>query len=227
MKIAIIPARSGSKRIVNKNIKLFHGKPIIAYSIETAIATGCFDKVIVSTDDPEIATIAKQYGAEVPFIRPDIISTDYACTLSVIEHALNWFEKQSWSLEFICCIYATAPFLTTADLLAGLTAVSAPETDYAISVGEYHYPIQRALKMDKQQNISMYSNKFENTRSQDLPNSYHDAGQFYWGKAQAFKQILPLFSSKTKAIILPRERVMDIDTPADWQFAELLYQKLA
>ena len=226
MKIAIIPARAGSKRILNKNIKLFHGKPIIAYTIETAKKAGCFDKIIVSTDDQRIADVAKKYGAEAPFIRPKEISTDYACTLGVIEHALEWCESEAWNIDLACCIYATAPFLTKDDLLQGLQEVFNPDVDYAIGVGEYAYPIQRALKIDNNEMVSMHDNQFENTRSQDLPNAYHDAGQFYWGKVDAFRQIKPLFSSKTKAILLPPERVLDIDTMSDWHYAEFLYQQI-
>lgn len=226
MRIAIIPARGGSKRIPHKNIKLFHGKPIIAYSIEAAIASGCFDKVIVSTDDSEIAEIAKQFGADVPFIRPSLISDDYATTMDVIQHAITWCESQGWSLDTLCCVYATAPFVCASDLQQGLALLEATGIDYVFSAASFSFPIQRAIAVSDEGLVSMFEPKHLNTRSQDLPHAYHDAGQFYWGKIEAFKLGRPFYSERSKVILLPRGRVQDIDTQDDWEFAEALYSVL-
>lgn len=226
MKIAIIPARGGSKRIPRKNIKLFHGKPMIAYSIETAIQSGCFDKIIVSTDDQEIANIALQYGAEVPFLRPVHVSDDFATTMDVMQHALNWCASENWDVKQVCCIYATAPFITSASLKLGLKALQSDNIDYAFSATTFPFPIQRAIALNEQGRVRMFSLEYANTRSQDLPEAYHDAGQFYWGTVQAFINGKPFFAEDSKAIILPRKRVQDIDTEEDWELAEALFSAL-
>ncbi len=223
MRLAIIPARGGSKRIPRKNIKDFHGKPIIAYSIHAAINSGCFDKVIVSTDDNEIAYVAKQYGADVPFIRPVNISDDHATTLDVIQHALIWCEQQKWEVSDACCIYATAPFLDAKDLARGLDLLQLQNVMYAFSATSFAFPIQRALKVDHEFNVSMFMPENEQVRSQDLEEAYHDAGQFYWGKADAFNKKLPIFLPHSKAVLIPRHRAQDIDTNDDWEYAKLLF----
>jgi pseudaminic acid cytidylyltransferase len=223
MKIAVIPARGGSKRIPGKNIKFFHGKPMIAYSIEAAKQSDCFDKIIVSTDDQEIADIARQYGAEVPFIRPAEIAGDYATTMDVIQHAIQWCESQSMSLDLLCCIYATAPFILPSDLSLGLESVSENNIDYAFSATSFAFPIQRAISLNENGSVQMFQPEHLNTRSQDLQEAYHDAGQFYWGKIAAFKTGKPFFSLSSKAILIPRKRVQDVDTLEDWEFAEALY----
>lgn len=223
MKIALIPARGGSKRIPRKNIKLFHGKPMLAYSIEAAQQSGCFDKIIVSTDDLEIAAIARQYGAEVPFMRPAAIADDYATTMDVIQHAIAWCESQQMSVELLCCIYATAPFIAASDLVEGLAQVSDGDIDYAFSATSFAFPIQRAIALNANGRVQMLQPEHVNTRSQDLPEAFHDAGQFYWGKTAAFKAGKPLFSLSAKAILIPRKRVQDVDTLEDWEFAEALY----
>jgi N-acylneuraminate cytidylyltransferase len=227
MKIAIIPARGGSKRIPRKNIKLFHGKPMIAYSIEAALKSGCFDKVIVSTDDQEIAEVAKQFGAEIPFIRPDDISDDHATTMDVIHHGLEWYEEQGIEVEYLCCIYATAPFIKPEDIKTGYKVLANDEDVlYTFSATSFSFPIQRAIKLDEQRRVSMFEPKNELIRSQDLEEAYHDAGQFYWGRKEAFLKKSNIFSSHSKAILLPRTRVQDIDTPEDWDFAEALFSLL-
>ena len=226
MRVAIIPARGGSKRIPRKNIKLFHGKPIIAYSIETALASGCFDKVIVSTDDQEIAQIARQYGAEVPFMRPANISDDYATTMDVIAHALEWCETHHWSVDLICCIYSTAPFITAEDIKAGYQLLLTEKVEFVFSATSFPFPIQRAIKLDEDKRVSMFAPEYELLRSQDLPDAYHDAGQFYWGKTRAFIDKLSMFSPHSKAVLIPRSRVQDIDTEEDWDNAEALYSVL-
>ncbi|TBR41269.1 pseudaminic acid cytidylyltransferase [Marinomonas agarivorans] len=223
MNIAIIPARGGSKRIPRKNIKAFHGKPMIAYSIEAALESGCF---VVSTDDNEIAEIAKQYDAQVPFIRPAAIADDYATTLDVIAHALRWCVESGMEVTSACCIYATAPFISPSSLQEGMVALSIEDIDYAFSATSYAFPIQRAIKIDNECRVDMFHPEYLNTRSQDLEEAYHDAGQFYWGKAQAFLEKRAIFGANSKAILLPRKRVQDIDTQEDWELAEALYRAL-
>ena len=223
VKIAIIPARGGSKRIPHKNIKPFFGKPIIAYSIEAAIQSGCFDKVIVSTDDEHITKVALAYGAQVPFVRPADISNDFATTLTVIQHAITWCEQQDWAPELICCLYATAPFVQPHDLQQGLSTLISDDIDYVFSATTFSFPIQRAITLSVGGEVSMFDSQHLNTRSQDLPQAYHDAGQFYWGRVAAFKQGKPIFSPNARVVLLPRKRVQDIDTLEDWEFAEALY----
>lgn len=223
MRIAVIPARGGSKRIPRKNIKLFHGKPMLAYSIEAAKASGCFDKIIVSTDDIEIADIARQYGADVPFIRPTEIADDHATTMDVIQHAIGWCESQNMSVDLLCCIYATAPFISAIDLSKGLALVAAGDIDYAFSATSFAFPIQRAISLNDNGSVQMLQPEHVNTRSQDLQEAFHDAGQFYWGQVSAFKAGRAFFSLSSKAILIPRKRVQDVDTLEDWEFAEALY----
>jgi pseudaminic acid cytidylyltransferase len=226
MNIAIIPARGGSKRIPRKNIKLFHGKPMIAYSIEAAKQSGCFEKIIVSTDDQQIAEVALQYGAEVPFLRPADIADDFATTLDVMQHAIVWCKDQQWAVDKVCCIYATAPFILPEDIQQGLKEICAEDVEYAFSATTFPFPIQRAITLGKDGAVSMLSPEHTNTRSQDLQETYHDAGQFYWGKATAFLAGKAIFSEHSKAVILPRKRVQDIDTFEDWQLAESLFSVL-
>lgn len=223
MNIAIIPARGGSKRIPRKNIKLFHGKPMIAYSIDAAKRSNCFDKIIVSTDDKEIASVAMEFGAEVPFIRPNDIANDFATTLDVMQHAIQWCQEQQWNIEKVCCIYATAPFILPEYIQSGLDELSDNSVQYAFSATTFPFPIQRAITLDEYNRVNMLNPEHVSTRSQDLPETYHDAGQFYWGKASAFLAGKAFFSEHSKAIILPRKRVQDIDTPEDWDFAEALF----
>lgn len=224
MNIAIIPARGGSKRIPRKNIKLFHGKPMIAYSIEAAKASGCFDKVIVSTDDQEIAEVAKQYGADVPFLRPADIADDHTTTMDVMHHAIRWCESQGMAVEHVCCIYATAPFIRPADLTQGYQKLTANvETQFVFSAATFSFPIQRAIKLSANGDVTMFQPEHELTRSQDLEEAYHDAGQFYWGRTQAFLSRQSFFAPHSRVVLLPRARVQDIDTPEDWAFAEALY----
>lgn len=226
MKIAIIPARGGSKRIPRKNIKLFHGKPLIAYSIEAAIISQCFDKIIVSTDDDEIAKVALEYGAEVPFIRPAAISDDHATTMDVINHAITWFKEHEFEVSHVCCIYATAPFISSNAVKSGLSSLIAGKFNYAFSVTSFPFPIQRALKIQSDGSTAMFQPEHANTRSQDLEEAYHDAGQFYWGTAEAFLNKKAIFSDNSFAIVLPRTTVQDIDTPEDWDNAQAMFALL-
>ncbi|WP_318522656.1 pseudaminic acid cytidylyltransferase [Photobacterium leiognathi] len=224
MKIAIIPARGGSKRIPRKNIKLFHSKPMIAYSIEAAIQSGCFDKVIVSTDDKEIAEVAVKYGAEVPFIRPNDISDDHATTMDVMHHAITWCENHGLKIESVCCLYATAPFVTAEFLQQGLTRLEKEGCEFVFSATSFPFPIQRAIKLSASGEVSMFYPENEQVRSQDLDEAYHDAGQFYWGKKEAFLERKSVFSSHSCVVLLPRYLVQDIDIQEDWDFAEALFQ---
>ena len=226
MNIAIIPARGGSKRIPRKNIKEFHGKPLIAYSIEAAQASQCFDRIIVSTDDAEIAEVALKYGAEVPFIRPSAISDDFSTTSDVMKHAIKFITDQGQDIDLVCCIYATAPFLLPEYLKQAAEELDNESIEFAFSATTFAFPIQRAIRLTEEGRVSMFYDEHANTRSQDLIESYHDAGQFYWGRASAFSQGKAIFSEHSKAIILPRKRVQDIDTPEDWELAEALFSVL-
>ena len=224
MKVAIIPARGGSKRIPRKNIREFCGKPIIAWSIEAALASGCFDKVIVSTDDEEIAAVATACGAEVPFLRPRELSDDHATTVAVIKHATDWLVFNGSHIESVCCIYATAPFVTAVDLVRGYETLVGSGSQYAFSVTSFPFPIQRAIKLTDAGRVQMFQPENFLTRSQDLEEAFHDAGQFYWGRADAFRSLVPIFSPAAAAVVIPRHRVQDIDTPEDWIRAELLFK---
>lgn len=226
MKIAIIPARGGSKRIPRKNIKPFCGKPMIAWSIEAALQSACFDQVIVTTDDAEIAEVARQYGATVPFMRPAELSDDHTGTIPVIRHAIEWCNHQGQSVEQACCLYATAPFVSAEDLRRGLDMLQGNACDYAFSVTSYAFPIQRAIRFSEQGRVAMFNPEHFNTRSQDLEEAYHDAGQFYWGRADAWLQGKMIFSPDSLPVLLPRHRVQDIDTPEDWLRAEWLFKAM-
>jgi len=223
MRIAIIPARGGSKRIPRKNIKEFCGKPMIAWSIETALKSGCFDKVIVSTDCEEIAATAKASGAEVPFTRPESLSDDYTGTMEVVEHAWKACEKHyEVSIELVCCLYATAPLLQAHFLREGLDLIKKDEFTQAVfSATSFPFPIQRALLVNEDSEVAMFQPEHMATRSQDLEEAYHDAGQFYWMRKKALSGESPLFSSESKVILLPRKYTQDIDTPEDWEEAEI------
>lgn len=222
MRLAVIPARGGSKRIPRKNIKLFGGKPMIAWSIEAALKSDCFDRILVSTDDVEIADVAKAEGAEVPFLRPPELSDDHAGTLPVIAHAVNWQNQHGRQAVEVCCIYATAPFIEPEDLRRGLSILSDSGADYAFSITSYAFPIQRALKITSQKRVEMFDPSQFETRSQDLEEGWHDAGQFYWGRAEAWLAQKTLFANWSASVIIPRHRVQDIDTPEDWVHAEMM-----
>jgi pseudaminic acid cytidylyltransferase len=225
MTIAIIPARGGSKRIPRKNIKEFCGKPIIAYSIEAALISGILDEVIVSTDDHEIAEVAEQYGAKVPFRRPPELAGDDVATLAVIAHAIRWFQQNRGSLDFVCCIYATAPFIRAHYLVQGLKMLKEHrDANFVFSVTSYASPILRSLKRNPDGTVSMNWPEHELTRSQDLPEALHDAGQFYWGRPRSFFESKGTFSARSYPVLLPRYLVQDIDTPEDWEMAERMYR---
>lgn len=225
--IAIIPARGGSKRIPRKNIKAFHGRPMMAYSIQAALESGLFARVVVSTDDTEIAEVARSWGAEVPFLRPAELADDHAGTVEVIQHAVAALREQGESFAYACCLYATAPFVTPADLTRGLDALeSHPDKAYAFTVTDYASPVQRALRLRPDGSVESLYPEFYETRSQDLEPAFHDAGQFYWGRTEAWAQGVPLHAPHSLPVRLPRHRVQDIDTSEDWQRAEILFAAL-
>lgn len=225
MTLCIIPARGGSKRIPRKNIKLFNGKPMIAHSILAAQQSGLFERIVVSTDDNEIAQIAQQYGAEVPFVRPAELSDDFATTGAVIYHAIDFMLKNgNWQGDEVCCLYATAPFVQAADLHNGAIKLRETQADFAFSVTDFAFPIQRALKINELGEVAMWQPEMFAVRSQDLAAAWHDAGQFYWGKTAAWLAQKPIFNSRSVAVKLPRHRVQDIDTIEDWQHAEILWR---
>jgi pseudaminic acid cytidylyltransferase len=223
MRVAIIPARGGSKRIPNKNIKLFAGQPIISYSVRVAQDTELFDRVIVSTDSLEIAAIAREYGAEVPFLRPVELANDFARTEEVICHAIEWLAKEGREPEFICCIYATAPFIQASYLKQGFERIVSSGATSVFSITTYPYPIYRSLKITGKGHIEMIWPEYADIRSQDLPEAYHDAGQFYWVNASKFMQGKALFANDSLPVILPHYLVQDIDTMEDWDTAERLF----
>lgn len=222
MNIAIIPARGGSKRIPHKNIKLFCGKPIIAWSIEAAKKSNLFDRIIVSTDDPGIAKVSEEYGAEVPFVRPANLADDYATTFAVIAHAANWAIKHYPRTQAICCMYAASPFIQTQDLELGEKNVNLDGWKYSFPVTEYASSIYRSLKINKNGGMSMLYPDNAETRTQDLPAAFHDVAQFYWGKLESWLVEPEDFYEDAKPIIIPRWRVQDIDTLDDFRRAEII-----
>jgi N-acylneuraminate cytidylyltransferase len=224
VKIAVIPARGGSKRIPRKNIRPFCGKPIIAYSISAAQQTGLFDQIVVSTDDEEIASVARGYGATTPFLRPKEIADDFTGTNAVVKHAVAWFNAQSNDITHACCLYATAPLVRAEDIAEGHDALSRSDAAFAFSVTSYAFPIQRALRITPGGRVDAIYPEHRMTRSQDLEHAYHDAGQFYWGTARAFLEDMPLFAPHSIGVVLPRHLVQDIDTLEDWKQAELMYE---
>jgi len=225
MNIAVIPARGGSKRIPRKNIKSFHDKPMIAWSIEAAKMSGAFDHIIVSTDDTEIAEIGKQWGGEVPFMRPASLSGDFAGTTEVIAHAIRWMYEQGWSVDAVCCIYAT-PFVRAEDINLGLQALQSGIWEYAFAVTDFSTSVFRSFHLHPDGGVEMFFPEYLETRSQDLPVAMHDAGQFYWGRPGAWLEDKRLFDRHSAPIVIPRWRVQDIDTEEDWKRAELIQQAL-
>lgn len=225
MNIAVIPARGGSKRIPRKNIKEFCGKPIIAYAISAAKESGLFDRIVVSTDDDEIATIAKQFGAETPFIRPIELSNDYTPTVPVVSHSIEICRELGWKVDDVCCIYPCAPFVEVRDLVGVHQQFIKSRSNYCFPVTEFPSPIQRALNILSDGKIHPYFPDFKNTRTQDLEPAYYDAGQFYWGKAEDWLRDLSIHGN-AMGYIIPNYRVVDIDSAQDWLRAEFIYQAI-
>ncbi len=223
MNIAIIPARGGSKRIPRKNIRIFAGKPIIAWPIIAAKSSNIFDKVIVSTDDHEIAEVSEKFGAEIPFIRPKELSDDFTGTIPVIKHAINWINQNFRKVENVCCIYATAPFVEKKYLLEGYMELKNQDVEYTFSVTSFPFPIQRGIRISEDNRAEMIYPENFNKRSQDFEEIYHDAGQFYWGKSSAWLEDKVFFANHSIPIKIPRYKVQDIDNEEDWIRAENLF----
>lgn len=221
--IAIIPARGGSKRIPRKNIKEFCGKPIIAFSIEAALQSKLFDVVMVSTDDEEVAEVAKNYGAEIPFFRSEYSSDDYASLSVVIEEVLQKYSDLGDYFDYFCCILPTAPFLDSDFLRNAFNKIIETHCSAVFPVAQFSYPIQRALYF-KENRIEMIHPEHMQSRSQDLVDTFHDAGQFYFLRTDAFQKEKVLFTKNASAVILPELKVQDIDTDIDWQIAKLKYE---
>lgn len=224
MNIAIIPARGGSKRIPRKNIRPFCGLPIIAYSIKTALETKLFSSVIVTTDDGEIAEVARSFGAEVPFIRPAELSDDMTGTTPVIRHALQWCLDNNLDVKAVCGIYATAPFTTPKDLKQGYKALDTSSASFSVTT--FSFPIFRSLKQNANNRVSLIWPEYRLTRSQDLPDAYHDCGQFYWATTDFLLSSKEFMDGEAAGIHIPRHRVQDIDTEEDWLRAEAMYRVL-
>ncbi len=222
-KLAIIPARGGSKRIPKKNIKPFLGKPIIAYSIESAIQSNLFHEVMVSTDDEEIAKIAREYGAKVPFLRSSTNSNDFAVLADVVEEVVSKYGQQNMKFEHICCILPTAPFVTPNKIIEAYNKLKEADLDTVFPVLEYSFPIQRSLKIENDK-VAMVWSEYLNTRSQDLESRYHDSGQFYWLQSNSFSKNKKLFTNNSGAIVISELHAQDIDTETDWKLAEIKYK---
>lgn len=226
MSVCLIPARGGSKRIPRKNIRLFRGKPMLAWSIEVAEASGCFDSIVVSTDDYEIADVARQCGAEVPFIRPANLSGDYTSTKDVVAHAIDVLAcTQNLELPF-CCLYATAPFVQAVDLQQSQSLLASSGSHTVVfPATSFPFPVQRAIWLDSDGYSHAVNSSAAESRSQDLETLFHDAGQFYLAKVSTWKTISNIFDAG-RPMILPRWRVQDIDTEEDWKRAELMHAAL-
>lgn len=224
VRIAVIPARGGSKRIPNKNVREFCGLPIIAWSIIEAQKSGCFDRVLVSTDSPEIAEVASSFGAEAPFVRPAHLADDHCGVTPVVAHAARWQAAHGTSPNEVCCIFATAPFIQGADIRRGLEVLHSARAEFAFAVTTFPFPIQRALRITGEERVEMLQPEHFNSRSQDLEIAFHDAAQFYWGRARAWTDELTMFASAAAPVRIPRFRVQDIDTEEDWERAEWLFR---
>ncbi len=222
MTLCVIPARGGSKRIPNKNVKLFHGQPMIAWSIAAAIESRLFDRIIVSTDDDDIADIARAEGAEVPFMRPAELSDDHTPTVPVVAHAIQELQASG----DVCCLYATAPFVRATDIIEAHKLLTRTNAQFAFPVTTFPFPIQRAIYLRSEGRMEMCQPEHANTRSQDLEEAYHDVGQFYWGRQSAWLVGQPIMGPHSAPLVIPRHRAQDIDTPEDWDFAEYLFSSL-
>ena len=224
-RLAIITARGGSKRIPRKNIKPFLGKPILAYSIEAAVACGLFDEVMVSTEDEEIAEIAKQYGAKVPFYRSEKTAGEFATTNDVLLEVIEEYEKRGQFFDVACCIYPTAPFVTAEKIKDAMGQLEASDADTLIPVVQFSYPPQRAMVIRNGQLEFKYL-EYIDSRSQDLEKEYHDVGQFYCFKVPAYKENKKLMLGSILPYVVDEMEVQDIDNESDWKIAEIKYQAM-
>ena len=225
-RVAIIPARGGSKRIPRKNIKLFLDRPMISYPINCLKESGLVERIIVSTDDEEIADIARQEGAEVPFMRPAKLADDFTGTGPVTRHAIEWLIEHDQKPDYVCCVYATTPLLDAKYLHQGWQRLLESEKRFAFSVASFAFPIQRAVKMTLSGGVTPFYPEHVASRSQDLEPAFHDAGQFYWGRTEAFLDGSQMFSDDAIPIVLPRYLVQDIDDEEDWMRAEFMYRAI-
>lgn len=225
--LCVIPARGGSKRIPRKNVRPFAGKPMIAHSIAAARASELFADVIVSTDDEEIAAIARKHGAETPFVRPAELSNDHAGTIEVIAHATRWMQERRGGYDAVCCLYATAPFVQVTDLRRGAEALESGSWAYAFTATEFAAPIFRSFQLHPGGGVEMFFPDKFMSRSQDLPKALHDAGQFYWGLPSAWLEGKRFFEPHSYPVVIPRWRVQDIDNLDDWTRAELMFDSIA
>jgi pseudaminic acid cytidylyltransferase len=226
MRIAIIPARGGSKRISRKNIRDFHGKPIIAYALENALASDLFDEVFVSTDDEEIAALSKDLGAIVPVLRTSKNSDDFATTADVLEEVINYYQEKGKTVKSACCIYPTSPLIVVEDLIDAHKSFVNGQFETLISSVEFSFPIQRGFSLNNDKSIQLLHPELINTRSQDLEKTYHDAGAFYFFQVEPFMKNKALWSEKSGAYLLPESKVQDIDSLEDWKLAELKFLQL-
>ena len=224
--IAIIPARKNSKRIKNKNIKKFFGKPIIYHTIKAAKESKCFDKIIVSTNCHKISKISRSYGADIDFIRPNSVSNDGAKTISVIKHALNFYKKKGINYKYACCLYPASPFIKKKNLIKSLNILKKKKINLVITLQEHPSPIQKALKISKQSKITWYNDSFASKNSNKISKSYFDSGQFYFGTSNKFLYSKNIIDVKTKAIILKKYESLDLNEIEDWKFAEKIYSYL-
>ena len=222
--VALIPARGGSKRIHRKNIRDFHGRPIIAWPIEVAHRSELFDRIIVSTDDHEIAEVASREGVDIPFIRPSELANDKIGIVPVVQHAIQKLHDVGISIRELCLIYATAPFIRSSDLRRGQAMLRAEHCDYALAVTTFPFPIQRALKKTVNERLTMFQPEHFHSRSQDLEPAYYDAAQFCWGTAEAWIENRRIYGSGSVPVMLPRYLVQDIDNEEDWVTAEWMFR---
>ena len=225
MTLAIIPARGGSKRIPRKNIKKFNGRPAISFAINAAKKSGLFERIIVSTEDVEIADIAKEYGAEVPIMRPEELSGDHVTTGDVMQWAVNTYEQIGITSDYICCIYPVNPLLLFNDLVHALEKIKKKGAHYCFPVAPFPSKIERALEIDLNSTLTSVNKSFEFVRTQDIGSKYFDAGQFYWGKRSSWLSKLAIHENAV-GIVLPSWRVIDIDEESDWTRAEIAYKYL-
>ena len=224
MNLCVIPARGGSKRIPQKNIKFFCGKPIIIWSIEKAIKSKCFDRIIVSTDDQKIIEIVRDYQVEVPFIRPKELADDYTSTVPVVAHAIKWQIENAKAPDFVCCLYPTAPFVEVKTIKSGLKCLKNFDVDYVFAATDFAYPVQRSFIIKKNKRLQMTHPEHLKSRSQDLDEVFHDAGQFYWGLSDTWLKNKPIITENSSPIFVPRTRAIDIDTIEDWEIAEKMFE---
>jgi pseudaminic acid cytidylyltransferase len=225
MKLAVIPARGGSKRIPRKNIREFAGKPMIAHAISAARQTGLFEHVFVSTDDEEVTRIAREWGAEIPFTRPAELADDYTPTVPVIAHAIESCQALGWNIDYACCIYPCVPFIQTTDIKRALEMLQISQAAYSFPVAEFTSAVQRALRRLPDGRMQPLYPELELIRTQDLEPAYHDVGQFYWGKVDAWLTNDKIHRSGV-GLPIPNWRAVDIDTPDDWERAILFYKIL-